>query len=1576
MQVREQLEKSRRELLDLSTRNRLLSCSAKSRSGLRIVDEHSDDIYRILVKEGRSMSFLAGRGDPAEEESDIGQLDFGQPDVGDLAPDRHTDNRLQTALTDEQLQRKLLRLYRDSRTLLEEQGINTLFLALGFLWWRESASLDRFRRAPLLLIPVQLDRTSVRARFRVAFDDEDIGPNLSLEEKLRLDFRIELPTFPDPDELEPSAYFGAVRKAVKAQAGWRVETDEMQLGFFSFTKLLMYRDLDPKAWPEGKRPHEHPILSGLLGDDGLAEQADAIPENAIDEHPESSDLATILDADSSQVRAMIEARQARTMVIQGPPGTGKSQTIANLIADAVQRGKRLLFVAEKMAALQVVKRRLDENGIGAACLELHSRGANKRVVLQELDKTLDLGRPVLKEARRAELERLQTASERLSRYAKAVNQEIGETGISPRIAFVRARGARKCLDHRAPAIALAGANEWTLTEASQKRTAVEELQSRVREGGPPRANPFWGSRRTLVLPSDIETLYDVLGRIRSRLEALDLACRRFGESTGTPVPKTAAEASLSREAVNHLDSAPELGGCELGAPEWGEHPERLDLLLTLGDELKSVRSRFDSVLLPEAWGRDVLQLRADLRATGRSWFRFFLPRWRSARSQFEALCAGEPPRKLDEILDIVDGVLQESRIRSRLDAERLVYESVFEKAADWAATDWTLRRAQAQWVRETRLQIAADNLPDWILKVGPARLRQCAGECRGLGDAVTSFEASRSESREALDLDESKIGPDGFAGLDFHAAKSRIETMAEHLGALRSLAAYNQKAQELRTLGMEPLLEACEAQEQAGLDLVALFDLCRYEALIRRAFEERPELRQFDRAEHEQVVQRFQELDRLQFDIHRRRAALSHYSGLPKADSGGRMGLLRRQMAKRRGHLPIRELVEQAGVAVQAVKPVFLMSPLSVAKFLPPNSVDFDLVVFDEASQVRAVDGFGAILRGTQVIVVGDSKQLPPTDFFDSVVREQDDDEEHATADIESLLKQMESRGARQTMLQWHYRSRHESLIAFSNRAFYDSRLCVFPSPVREGSSLGLRFRHLPDTVYLRGHRKATNPSEAAEVADAVMQHARKQLTLPAGEGETLLVATFSAAQRDAVDNALERSRRLDDSCEQFFASSQEPFEVKNLENVQGDERDVIFISVGYGRDEHGKVSRNFGPLNRDGGERRLNVLCTRARRRCVVFSNIRAVDLAVDSNSPDGVRAFKQFLHYAEFGDFEVVQAGTGETESEFEDQVLHALQQRGFQVDAQVGSAGYRIDLSVRDESRPGRYLIGIECDGACYHSARSARDRDRLREEVLRRLGWRIHRIWSTAWFHDPDLEIDRVVSAIEDAKITPDSGDTIIHAAPSSEIERHEEDSSDSGSAERAAQLYGQANLQIRLPRGFELHETPSTTLATWLEMVTAAEGPVHFDIATRRIALAVGVQRRGNRIQEAFERALRLAIRQNRLLKSRGFLSVAEGATLCVRDRSNLDPTEKKIEYVPPEEIDFAVRQILGDAHGVKEHDIPSLVARRLGLGRTSKDVRTAIASRVQAAVRKGNLVPRGGYLECAPTDQGEGPSDG
>ena len=422
---------------------------------------------------------------------------------------------------------------------------------------------------------------------------------------------------------------------------------------------------------------------------------------------------------------------------------------------------------------------------------------------------------------------------------------------------------------------------------------------------------------------------------------------------------------------------------------------------------------------------------------------------------------------------------------------------------------------------------------------------------------------------------------------------------------------------------------------------------------------------------------------------------------------------------------------------------------------MAPGSAKFDLAVFDEASQVRPVDALGALLRTKKAVVVGDSKQLPPTSFFDRVAQSDDSDseeEESATSGIESILGLFSSSGAPERQLRWHYRSRHESLIALSNREFYDNNLIVFPSPDTGRETAGLRFHHLPDTVYDRS-RSRTNRQEAEAVAQAIMKHAARSPELSLG------VAAFSVSQSQAIQDRLEMLRRLDASQEDFFAAHpEEPFFVKNLENVQGDERDVIFISVGYGSDDTGRVAMNFGPINNDGGERRLNVLITRAKQQCHVFTNLRADDIDLDRTRSSGVHALKAFLAYAETNVMprDIPYESDFVVDSPFQRAVAKRLEERGYLIHQEVGSGGKFIDIGIVDQEQPGRYIIGVECDGASYHSSRSARDRDRLREEVLRSLGWELHRIWGPDWFSNPERELDRVVDAIERAKSLQNRG----------------------------------------------------------------------------------------------------------------------------------------------------------------------------------------------------------------------------
>jgi very-short-patch-repair endonuclease len=515
-----------------------------------------------------------------------------------------------------------------------------------------------------------------------------------------------------------------------------------------------------------------------------------------------------------------------------------------------------------------------------------------------------------------------------------------------------------------------------------------------------------------------------------------------------------------------------------------------------------------------------------------------------------------------------------------------------------------------------------------------------------------------------------------------------------------------------------------------------------------------PVLGEFATDRHERLVAKFAELDRLAIRTaaDRVRARLLARSDRPRVREGApdasELGILLREVNKKRRHLPLRHLFANVPTLLPRLKPCLMMSPLAVSTYLDSPDLSFDLVIFDEASQVRPHDAVCAIYRGKQLVVGGDPKQLPPTDFFTRTGEEADDSQpdEGGTASFESLLDVCLALGICRKRLRWHYRSRREGLIAFSNRHFYGGSLVTFPS-AEEATVPAVQFIRTEGGVFTDG----VNPIEAKRVAALVMEHAR--IT----PGQSLGVIAFSQRQQERILDELEILRRQEKVCEGFFGNDRpEPFFVKNLENVQGDERDVIVLSVGYGPDETGKVMMRFGPLNRQGGERRLNVAVTRARWAMTVVASMTANDVDLSRAGGDGAKLLKAFLDYAERGPVALAAAVTEAHErapdSPFEREVGDELARRGLRVHRQVGCGGYLIDMAITDESG-GRYLLGIECDGASYHSAATARDRDRLRQAVLEGLGWRLVRVWSTDWVRDRRGQINRVLAALESARKAP-------------------------------------------------------------------------------------------------------------------------------------------------------------------------------------------------------------------------------
>ena len=762
--------------------------------------------------------------------------------------------------------------------------------------------------------------------------------------------------------------------------------------------------------------------------------------------------------------------------------------------------------------------------------------------------------------------------------------------------------------------------------------------------------------------------------------------------------------------------------------------------------------------------------------------------------------------------------------------------------------------------------------------------------------------------------------------------------------------------------GIPEVAVAAASLPEASRHLVHLFEHGCYSAWLESALRERTALARFDGETHAGIAAEFRELDRAQFEYNRIRIAEFHWEGLPRHQGGGQLAVLRREFQKKSRHLPVRTLMRRAGSAIQAIKPVFMMSPLSIAKYIPPGSVSFDMVVFDEASQVRPTEAMGAILRGRQSVVVGDSKQLPPTSFFD-IAGGEEAEEDSETADLESILGMFAAKGAPDRMLRWHYRSRHESLIAVSNHEFYDNRLIVFPSPDGGRRETGLRLVHDPENHY-RG--RGMNVAEAKAVAAAVMEHARATPHL------TLGAVAFSLKQARRIEDEVEILRRHDTSLEtSFFAKHpDEPFFVKNLENVQGDERDVILISIGYGKDRHGIFRLNFGPLNRDGGERRLNVLITRARLRCAVYSNFLAADVDLRRSKAVGIQALRTFLKYAATGVLDLPRATGREADSPFEEAVAAALRARGHEIEHQVGSAGFFVDLAVLDPGRPGRFVLGIECDGAMYHSARSARDRDRLRQQVLEGLGWTIHRIWSTDWFRSPERELARVETAIRNA-VSDNGGGPPATARP--EPAPLERTSAPAPPETTRSTPYRVAKLRIgRIPQ--PLHEVSTNLLAKWIGQVVEVESPVHVDQAIARVREAAGVARAGARIRRRMEEAVRFGGRAGIFGRRSEFLWRTGHKTPDVRNRSGTFPDSangiRSIGMIAPEEIGRALHHAVRDSFGITEAGAVREACRLLGFERTGANITRRMRKIVGKMVAAG-MLRRSGELLRTPDDAGE-----
>ncbi|MEF8689769.1 UNVERIFIED_CONTAM: DUF3320 domain-containing protein [Comamonas sp. A-3] len=1585
--ITRQLEKSRQALLDLSTRNRLLSLpQAATARVLHFADERTDEVYRLLAGESKAMSFAPAKAeeeqaaaDPAEAQETQATLALPQPeesvdeqlDARGVAQ-RHRDLKLQTRLSSEKLQRRLLDMYSDARTFIEEQGVNILFLALGQLQWFDRNAPDKPRFAPLILLPVALERKSAAERFTLSWLQEDAAENLSLAAKLKADFGLELPEFNAGDDFDPHAYLAAAAAMAAAQPGWQVLPDAMTLGFFSFAKFLMYRDLDTATWPPEKRLDQQALIAAAL-QDGFEAREHLFPEDAdVDQLIPVDSQRHVVDADSSQSLAIEAVRRGENLVIQGPPGTGKSQTITNVIAAAIADGKKVLFISEKMAALEVVNRRLKSVGLGPACLELHSHHANKRKVLEELKATRDLGKPRV-EHREQIIHELSNVQQQLNAHSRTMHQALAPCTLTPyQILGQLARLDAVQIAHL-PDL-LQGTQNWSPEDFHSRQQIVEALRQAVSKVSPVARHPWRGVCHPALLKLDAQRFAQQLPKLQAMLARLQQDAELLAQSLSAPAAQTLQTLHEQITLAQQLASAPSIDRQAVANSIWDQGLGQLHKLVECGTRFSLKAQNLGSSFAESAWTADWSAPRQSIAAYGDSLFRIFNSGYRAAIANLKGQLKTTLPSSRAERLNLLDSLIEAQQLRQNLGQQQTLGADAFGSLWLDEQSDWAQLQAVLGWMagpdgqgRSAAFRQLYAQLPS------PAH---CADLAARASASLQAFEDAAQSLLDGYRLEtQEAFGATNLARIPLADFGERLAQWVAEPNALLDWTSYHATREQARAAGMAVLVQQLENESIAQGALPAIFERAYYEALLRQATQAHPELVAFNGDQHSQKVRQFRALDLERIELARAQSALSHYEQVPRSASGmGPLGVLNGEIARKRGHMPLRKLFKLAGEAVQAIKPVFMMSPLSVAQFLEPAAVEFDLLVIDEASQIEPVDALGAIARCKQLVVVGDDRQLPPTRFFSRMTSEQDefDDEDEdqliaGAADVESILSLCLAKGMPQLMLRWHYRSRHQSLIAVSNQQFYNSSLYVVPSPYTARSGMGLRFHHLPEGRFDSGASRI-NRIEAQTIARAIMQHAQQSPQLSLG------VAAFSLQQKVAIQDELELLRRQQPEAESFFvAHPNEPFFIKNLENVQGDERDVIFISVAYARNAQGYLPMRFGPVSADGGERRLNVLISRAKQRCEVFSSITADDIDLERGKGKGVAALKVFLQYAATGQLALAGISGRDLESPLEEDVYEALTAQGLQVQTQIGIAGFFIDLAVVDPEQPGRYLLGIECDGMSYHHSRSARDRDRLRQSVLESQGWTLLRIWGCDWFRQPRAQTERVLAAVEAARqrkqAEPVQPVMATHQSQTATEVIERAARSDAGSAETESaagpddSLYQEARFAV--PAG-ELHSQSTAKLAQLMHQAVELEGPIHFDELVTRMRTLWGLQRAGSRVRDALEQARQSLLADEALAAEGEFLDLP-GRAVRVRNRAEVGSANlRRIDCLPPAEIRAAIALALRSSLGGQREELPVAVARLLGLSAVTAPVRELVLTQLDALHGSG-AVAFNGTLYRLPT---------
>ena len=1505
----------KKSLLDLGKRNRLINFRESKRSTVEIISPNYEDLFDKVAICEKDIVFPYAKKVHVDAE---GNESYESIQSGDVETPK--------SIGDLQKTLKVLR-YR-ANTAYEEQGINILFLAFGLLKWKESDNSSQTFISPLVLVPVKLTIESISAPYKLALNhEEDIVVNPTLSYKLDNDFGIKLPEFNiDSDNIND--YFGKIESVV-GNSGWIIEK-KVNLTYLSFLKINMYKDLERNE----DLMQSNDVISAIAGEQSSIGVPAEYNNYDHDNKTKPIDVFQVVDADSSQQDAILLSKAGVSFILQGPPGTGKSQTITNIISEALADGKKVLFVSEKMAALQVVYNRLKDVGLSEFCLNLHNYKANKKDIHNELYRSISMDRKKVREEALVQLDTLLRKREKLNEYQKELHTPC--SSLNNTIFNINGRLAK--LENVPEYIFdLKEVNNISESQLNERCEVLSELAKIIKRRSEDYSSNVW--RGASVKSLSHELRHDIDYNINHILSVLPDIEKSFNSISGN----LEIDIKPSFDGLGNLmDLLSVAEKSPLSLTKW-VYCDNIDDVLknlqihkglheSLLIQKESVLKDFDKEILE----LDYYPVLQRFRTKYTSVLRVLSGEYRSDIKTLKRFAHDGVRLTYGSALSLLNVLQRYHEAYESVSSQADLMSSLYERYYNGTDTDWAQISESVQFAKELKAVIGKyGNLTAFVEKI--CTDRSSVKYCRdGFSSLKTLYNQTDEHLRWFFSLFDNV---DSFKGCSINELCERLAECRDRKYLLEEWIDYRLICEKCENIGLSSYV-LCVEKERIEPDVIVGAYLKRFYRLwLDAVLEDFPEVRTFRGTNHEQTIKEFCQLDEQQLKIAQARVRERVCRNMPDFDSitspKDEIGILKRELKKQRRLMSLRRMFMSVPNLVTILRPCFMMSPLSVSVFLEARSYAFDLVIFDEASQVHTEDAIGAIMRGKQVVIVGDTKQLPPTNFFRAGVNDDDYDidverEDDEAGAYDSVLDEAAA-VLPERSLRWHYRSKHEHLIAFSNAKIYNSKLITFPSVIEKGEDIGVEYVYVADGIYDRGGKK-NNIVEANKVADLVFEHFRKY---PA---RSLGVVTFSESQQLTIETVIQERRRQNGAFEKFFSEGgKEPFFIKNLENVQGDERDTIIFSIGYAKDNRGIMYMNFGPLSKDEGYRRLNVAITRAKYNVKLVGSILPTDIDIDKVSYDGVKMLRSYIEFAQQGEIalqkELHYNLAPEFDSPFEEAVYDFLESKGYDVVTQVGCSGFRIDMAIKHPQLNNRFVIGIECDGATYHNSRTARERDRLRQAVLESMGWKIYRIWSTDWIKNQKFEEDRLMSAIDKA---------LSEATDSNISENDDKNSVCASGCDEFEEIVEKPNNENAMKDYFDDYEFVDIDELDWsyddvdaVKKVVAAEQPIHFDELCRRVAPIYDRRKSTSVVRNSVQWLIKYKLDDEVCMDEYGFVTM-KGFVLA-KARRSLDNV-RKIEYISRQELSIALKAVAGNSCGITPENLFVVTANKLGYKRISENI--------------------------------------